>query len=211
MYIQSRRIDYRKIIVGRKNSIFSDFIKGETDHIADGGVALKDITLADAVAALANINDKMAWVQDSKDAIVAIEKLLKDERKIVKALIPLLWSDIEHKTQGLSKGASHTIGLLWGIQYKNAKGLGILNASVEDEATHEKLAGISIRLGSPDGKEGSKAISNLHGEAIIESHNLKDTFVVVQDVNYEFYSRAVKLIADEELTILIKLKKRIIE
>ncbi len=189
----------------------NDVIKGETDHIADGGVALKDITKADAVAALADINDKMAWVQDSKDAIVEIEKELKDERKEIDKLMPLLWSDIEHKAQGLTKGASHTFGLLWGMQYKNTKGLGILNASVEDEATHEKLAGISIRLGSPDGKEGAKTISNLHGEAILESHNLKDTFVVVQDVRYDFYSRAVILTAGEELTILIKLKKKNIE
>ena len=47
----------------------TNFIKGETDHIADGGVALKDVTKADAVAALPDRNAKIELVSDSKEAI----------------------------------------------------------------------------------------------------------------------------------------------
>ncbi len=189
----------------------TNFIKGETDHIADGGIALKDITKADAEAVLAEINALLQLLADSKEAIVEANKELAAERTEVDALIPLLWSDIEHKAQALTTGARHEYGILWGMQFKNTKGIGIANISVEDEDTHEKLAGIDVRLGSINGKEGTKIVTNLHGEGILESHNLKDTFIVATNISYVTSARPTKLIAGEELTIVIKLKKKDLE
>ncbi len=189
----------------------TNFIKGETEHIADDGIALKDITKEEVEVVLADINGKVSLLADSKEAIIEANKALAIERIAVDNLIPLLWSDVEHKAQGLSTGARHEYGALWGIQYKDTKGVGVLNVSVEDIDTHEKLAGINLRLGSRTGKDGIKAITNLHGEAILESHNLNDTFLVASSILYDTLARDIILVAGEELTIVIKLKKKIIE
>jgi len=189
----------------------TNFIKGETEHIDDGGIALKDITKEEAEEALIDINAKLVTLGDSKEAIIEANKALTIERTSVDALIPLLWSDIEHKAQALTTGARHEYGILWGMQYKNTKGIGILNVSVEDIDTHEKLAGINLRYGTQTGKDGIRAITNLHGEAILESHNLDDAFLVASNILYDTLARPTILVAGEELTILIKLKKKIIE
>ena len=189
----------------------SNFIKGENEHIADGGIALLDITEAEVKDALTDINAKVSLLADSKNAILEANKEIATERTAVDALIPLLWNDVEHKAQTFSTGASHEFGILWGIQYKDTKGIGILNASVEDIDTHEKLAGINLRYGSRTGKDGVKAITNLHGEAILESHNLDDAFLVASSILYDTLARPTILVAGEELTIVIKLKKKIIE
>ena len=189
----------------------ANFIKGETEHIADGGIALKDITKEEIQEVLNDINAELVTLADSKDAIIEANKALTTERTAVDTLIPLLWNDVENKAQTLSTGARHEFGMLWGMQFKDTKGIGILNASVEDVDTHEKLAGINLRLGSRTGKDGAKAITNLHGEAILESHNLDDTFLVASSIIYETLARPTLLVAGEELTIVIKLKKKIIE
>ena len=188
-----------------------NFINGETARIAAGGIALKDITKADVVAQLAVVNAILVLLQDSKDAIIEANKELVDERKLVDALIPLLWNDVDHKAQTLSPGARHEFGILWGVQYKNTKGFGIINVGVEDIDTHEKLAGINLRYGTMNGKDGTKAITNLHGEAILESHNLKVAFLVATNILYVTGTRELKLFAGDEITIVIKLKKKVVE
>ena len=189
----------------------SNFINGENEHIADGGIALKDITEDEVKEALIDINAKLVDLGDSKEAILEATKEIAIERTAVDALIPLLWSDIEHKAQTLSTGARHEFGTLWGIQYKDTKGIGILNVSVEDIDTHEKLAGINLRYGSRTGKDGVRSITNLHGEAILESHNLDDAFLVASSILYDTNARPTILVAGEELTIVVKLKKKVIE
>ena len=189
----------------------SNFIKGETEHIDDGGIALKDVTKAEVEEVLNYINAKLVTLGDSKEAIIEANKALTIERTAIDALIPLLWSDIEHKAQSLSTGTRHEFGILWGMQYKNKKGIGVLNVSVEDIDTHEKLAGINLRFGSQKGKDGIKTSTNLHGEAILESHNLDDALIVATSILYDTLARPTLLVAGEELTIVVKLKKKIIE
>jgi hypothetical protein len=186
----------------------NNFIDGETKRVALGGNALSDIRKADVQAMMDHVVTGRTDRQSAKDDLISSQAILQATREQVDLLIRQMWGDIEHAAQNLSKGARHDFGETWGMSFVHVPGYGTLNVQTLDSESKLPLAGVSLRIGAPDGKSGSKAVTNEHGEQILESRNFKPTHIVAEYPLYQKLALPITLVEDEEVSVVMHLVKK---
>jgi len=185
-----------------------NFTTGETARVAAGGTALSDISKADVQTLLDDALGKRGVKQASGDALANAHTALNEQRIVVDDLIPLLWDDIEHAAQGKPEGEFREFCINWGMYFIHVAGTATLNVRVLDIDTNQIVVGVNLRIGKPEGTGGTKAITNFHGEAIMESRNFEPTFLIAEHPLLERLITPITLSEDEVIDLVIKMKKR---
>jgi hypothetical protein len=185
----------------------NNFITGETVRVAQGGTALADITKASVEALLTDVNAKRLIKQATANALSEAHLNIAAERLIVDPLIKTMWGDIEHAAQGMPVGARHEFCISWGMTFVHTPGVATVNVRTEDIDSGQPLAGVALRIGKPDGTGGTKAVTNNHGEAIMESKNFQLTAIIAELALYDTLVKEMTLTEDETLHLVLKMKK----
>ena len=184
-----------------------NFIDGETARTTPTGTLLTDISKAQVLALLNDLDAKIVVRQDAKTALIEAQMAFDEKRAEADVLIPKLWGDIEHASQDMESGTAHDFNTIWGMQFEHVPGYGIVNVKVEDEDTHLILAGVELRVGAAIGKGGAKAKTNEFGVATIKSQNFNKTNLVAKLITHLDSVTDIQLIEDETINVVVKMKK----
>jgi len=184
----------------------NDFIQGETDRIAAGGVALPLYTKTVCQTMVNTANAKRLAKEVAHEALVPLTQDLQTTRASVDKLITKIWKDIDNATQGMTKEAARNFSKTWGVVYTHIGAYGTLHIQVVDADSNIILAGVEFQLGPTGGKAGAKGKTNNFGFLTLESINFEPTQLTGKLALYADSVDDVTIIEGEEVYITVKMQ-----
>jgi len=185
----------------------NDFIQGETDRAAAGGIALPLYTKTGCQTLVNTANAKHLAKEETHEAIVPLVQDLQSTRASVDELIRKMWMDIENATQGMTSEAARNFSKTWGVTYTHLGDYGTLYIQAMDADSNDILAGVEFLLGAAGGKAGTKGKTNNFGSVTLESRNYEPTQLVGKLALYTDSINDVTVIQGEETYITVKMHK----
>ena len=185
-----------------------NFINGETSRVAAGGTALVDIKKVDVEALLSTLLDLRLAKQATKDAMIAAQLELAEERAIVDETIESMWGDIQHASQDMPKTTAREFDTDWGVIFIHIPESGLVNIKAIDIDTNAIIIGAKFRIGLAKGTGGAKGNTNQYGVVTIASKNLAATYLNGEHDLYESTSEPITLIEGETINVTVKMKKK---